>query len=100
VDVFSMMKCEGWGMSIDIQVGCDRCLGPSGGGGGGGSAGGGDALGGGGSRSGVGRLSTGGSASGSPSRQGSLLAPGSRHFQPGSLPHVYIGEFQVTAALH
>lgn len=57
--MFSMMKCEGWSMSIDIQVGCDNTLG---GGGGGGDGGGGRLAG--------SRVSGNGSFSGSPSRCG------------------------------
>eukprot|EP00775_Hariotina_reticulata_P010874 gene10874-11028_t len=87
VDVFSLMRCEGWSLAIDIAVKSDRTPGLG-------------SVGGVGAGSNV--VAPGGIASpllGGSSAAGSAAALAAascwHYFQPYNLPHAYIGEFQI-----
>jgi len=73
VDVFALMKCEGWSLGIDLAVNSDR------------------------TQQQVGGRHRGGGVTGSPggSPMASRLPGAGRLFRPLRVPHVYIGEFQV-----
>ena len=90
------MKCEGWSLGIDIAVGADK-TGPVGAAGSGraggvtGGAGAGTAAGGGSGPGGGGGLHQSGQAGLKSDISGLLV----RFFPPTTLPHVYIGQFQM-----
>jgi hypothetical protein len=77
VDVFRMMKCEGWNLGIDIAVASDRTAPQLGG------------------RARAASGAAGGLASPGGSPAAVRLPGASRFFRPLRVPHVYIGEFQV-----
>jgi hypothetical protein len=89
VDVFGLMKCEGWALGIDIAVSSDKTGTASGHARSGGVSG---------AAAGVtGGLGTPAAAAGGVSLGGPAGAAGSawHYFQPYSLPHAFIGEFQL-----
>lgn len=94
VDVFSLMKCEGWALAIDIAVNSDKTFahgrsGASSAAAAAAAAGSGNSSG---SSSGLAAASAAGALLGAPSG-----AAGScwHYYQPYTLPHAYIGEFQI-----
>jgi hypothetical protein len=82
IDVFSMMKCEGWSLGIDLAVNSDRT--PSVGnipGAGRSSV-----------SAGIGAAAAGGLCGAGPS---GVAAACWHYYQPYNLPHAFVGEFQI-----
>lgn len=85
VDVFSLMKCEGWSLGINIAVNSDKAFAHG--------------------RSGVAAAAAAAAASGGgitpaaagvpPGGPGGAAGSAWPYFQPYSLPHAFIGEFQI-----
>jgi hypothetical protein len=90
IDVFSVMRCEGWSLAIDIAVKSDRT--PVVGSVGGGGAGAGSSTT---ASAGVASPLLGGSSAATGLAASAAAASCWHYFQPYNLPHAFIGEFQI-----